>query len=72
MDLGDLDGQDAEGIRASLRAANGGTAPANGSVNLAGMSRAFKDAELMRLDEEVSAAGADPFICPLCFMRESL
>jgi hypothetical protein len=60
MDLGDLDGHDAEGIKASLRQANGGVLPANGAVNLAGMSRAFKDSELRRLEDEVCVSGTLP------------
>jgi hypothetical protein len=51
MDLSDLDHQDAAMVRASLTIPNG--AAAHGAVNLAGMSKAFKDAELKRLEEEV-------------------
>lgn len=55
MDLGDLEGQDPESLRASLRQANGDPAPAsaNSAGNMAGMPRAYKDSELRRLEEEV-------------------
>ncbi len=65
MDLGDLEGQDPESLRASLREANGAPAPAsaNGAANMSGMPRAFKDSELRRLDEEVR---------PLTLLRTNL
>lgn len=71
MDLGDLDGQDADAIRAALRQANGGVSPTNGAINLSGMSRASKESELRRLEEEVR-----PMLCmnkgPLCCLNVHL
>lgn len=64
ISLGDLEGQDPESIRASLRQANGdpAPAPANGAGNMSGMPRAFKDSELRRLEEEVRPESS-PFLC---------